>query len=127
MSAPAARKRDVLSRAVALSLAAIGCAGCADTVVASRAEGHPRPATLSWELTPLQRQLSMRPVSPEAAAGRPATRADLEEARSWFGPGELEAVLAVVNGAARAAGADTLPHCVPLCDPGFSGAERAPR
>lgn len=71
-----------------------------------------------WELAPLQRRLLATPVSPEAAAGRPATRADLEEARSWFGPGELEAILATVNRSARARGADTLPHCLPLCEPG---------
>lgn len=65
----------------------------------------------------------MRPASPEVAAGRPATRADLEEARNWFGPGELEAVLAVVNHRALARGADTLPHCFPLCTPGSSAAE----
>jgi hypothetical protein len=69
-----------------------------------------------WALTPFQQRLLMRPVSPEAAAGRPATRADLEAVRDWFGPGELEAILAVVNRGARARGADTLPHCLPLCD-----------
>lgn len=60
-----------------------------------------------WALTPLQQRILMSPVSPEAAAGRPATRADLEAVRGWFGPGELEAILAVVNRRARVREADT--------------------
>jgi hypothetical protein len=73
-------------------------------------------ASAGWQLTPLQRQFLMSPVSPEAAA-RPATRADLEEVRNWFGPGELEALVGLANRTARLSGMDTVPHCLPLCDP----------
>jgi hypothetical protein len=107
-------RSNAAARALLLSLMA---SGCGDGLTASGAKPHPAPAPLGVELTPLQQQLMLLPVSPEAAAGRPATPADLEEVRSWFGPGELEAVLAIANRNARASGADTLPHCVPLCAP----------
>ena len=125
MSAPGNTGRNVLSRAVLLSALAMGTAGCADNIVASRTA--PPPAPLGFELTPLQLQLLTGLPSPEATAGRPATRADLERARSWFGPGELEAILAIVNRGARARGQDTLPHCLPLCAPGASVAESGAR
>ena len=108
--------RNVASRALVLAAMASGAA-CGDTVVAGGAQARLAPAPLGWELTPLQQQLLMHPVSPRAAAGRPATRADLEAVRGWFGPGELEALLGVVNRGARARGTDTLPHCLPLCSP----------
>jgi hypothetical protein len=87
-------------------------AACGEPATAPPAAPTPGVADLSL----LQRQFLARPVSAEAAAGRPATRQDLEEVRSWFGPGELEAVLAVANRRARARGEDTLRHCVPLCE-----------
>lgn len=107
--------RTAAVRAAIIALMASGAAACGDSVVA---DGTPAPlatAPFGRELTPLQQQLLVRPVWAEAIAGRPATRADLEAARGWFGPGELEAVLAVANRGARARGADTLPHCLPLC------------
>lgn len=109
------RRRNVGIHVVLLALTASG-AGCGDNVLASSRGPRVVPESPGFELTPLQQQLLMRPVSPEAAAGRPATRADLEKARSWFGPGELEAVLAIVNRSARARERDTLPHCLPLCE-----------
>jgi hypothetical protein len=108
---------------ILLSLVASGLSGCGDSLTANATAPRLAPSPLGWELTPLQQRLLMSPVSPEAA-GRPATRADLEEVRGWFGPGQLEAVLAVVNRTARARGADTLPHCVPLCAPRSPAAER---
>jgi hypothetical protein len=127
MSTAATIRRNVLSGAVLLPLVMIGPAGCADNVVVSGAGPGRAPAPLGFELTPLQQQLLMSTTSSEAAAGRPATRADLEEARSWFGPGELEAVLAIVNRSARARGADTLQHCFPLCGPASRTAEPGTR
>ena len=127
MSVAAMSQRNLPSRATLLALITVASAGCADNVVASRGHAQRRPPMPAWEMAPLQRQLLTMPVSPEAAAGRPATRADLEEARGWFGPGEMEAVLAIVNRSARARGADTLPHCLPLCEPGDSGVEHGAR
>lgn len=89
-----------LLAALALSLAA--CAAIASP------PGEPR-------LHPLQQAVLARPVSPEAAAGRPATLQDLQAVREWFAPGELEALLHVVNRRAAARGEDTVPHCIPLC------------
>lgn len=125
--AHARRRRNFGVRAFLLALVAAGAVGCHDNVLPSFSGPRLGPAPLAFELTPHQQQLLMRPASPEAIVGRPATRADLEEARSWFGPGELEAILAIVNRSARARGADTLPHCLPLCDPGASAVERGAR
>jgi hypothetical protein len=116
-------RRHVAPWTVLLALLTTGATGCGDSLVASGARDRVAPAPFEWELTPLQQQLLMQPVSPEDAAGRPATRADLEEARSWFGPGELETILAIVNRNARASGADTLPHCFPVCGPGSPATE----
>ncbi|HEU4883598.1 MAG TPA: hypothetical protein VFT45_15165 [Longimicrobium sp.] len=106
--------RSTAVRVAMVTLMASVVTACADSVVANGAQARLAPAP-GQQLTPLQQQLLMRPVSAEAIAGRPATRADLEAVRGWFGPGELEAVLAVANRSARARGADTLPHCIPLC------------
>jgi hypothetical protein len=117
--------RNAVLRAAMVTLMAGVATACGDNVLASGAQARPAPA--GWELTPLQQQLLMRPVSAEATAGRPATRADLEAVKGWFGPGELQALLAVVNRRARARGADTLPHCLPLCDTGSPALEHADR
>lgn len=109
--------------AVLLALIAAGAAGCVESAV-TRAEPARAPQPLGWELTPAQQRLMMQPVSPRAAAGRPATRADLEELRSSLSPGEWGALLTVVNRHARATGADTLPHCTPLCE--AAAAEKDP-
>lgn len=117
-------RRNVTWCAILLSLAASALTGCGDSVTGNAIAPRLAPAPLEWELTPLQQRLLMSPVSPEAAE-RPATRADLEEVRNWFGPGQLEAILTVVNRTARARGTDTLPHCIPLCLPRSPAAERA--
>lgn len=117
-------RRNVTACVILPSLVASALTGCGDSVTGNTIAPRLAPAPLEWELTPLQQRLLMSPVLPEAA-GRPATRADLEEVRGWFGPGQLEAILGVVNRTARARGTDTLPHCIPLCIPRSSAAERA--
>jgi hypothetical protein len=96
-------------------LAACGMMACGETVTAAPMTPGVLPAELARQLTREQQQLLMRPVSAEAAAGRPATRQDLQAVRGWFGPGELEALLAAANRHAAARGEDTIPHCFPLC------------
>lgn len=115
-------KRRFSLHAILVVALATGIAGCGENAVSSAPAVRRDPAPLGWELAPLQQRLLVSPVSP-VAAGRPASRADLEEARNWFGPGEREAILAVVNRGARARGADTLPHCVPLCHPAASASK----
>jgi hypothetical protein len=107
--------RNALSRAAMATLMLSVATACGDNVVASGAPVRRAPAP-GQQLTPLQQQLLMRPVSAEAIAGRPVTRADLKAVKGWFGPGELEALLAVANRGARARGTDTLPRCLPLCE-----------
>lgn len=127
MSAALAVGCHVRSRMLLPAFLAITGTGCADAVVVSRDEATPRPQALGWELTPLQQGLLLRPSSPHVDADRAATRADLEEARSWFGPGELATILTIVNRSARARGADTVPHCIPLCAPGIGRVEHGTR
>jgi hypothetical protein len=110
-------RRNIHFRAVLLLLLVTStAAGCRESTAPSQPEAVGTPRLSGWEMSPLQQRMLARPVAPKAA-GRPATRADLEEVRNWFGPGEMEAVLAIVNRSARANGTDTLPHCVPLCNP----------
>lgn len=110
------------SNAIALGILLLaGGALSACREVAPTAAAAPRPVPSVADLSPQQRALLAHPSSPEAIAGRPATRQDLEAVRGWFAPGELDAVLAVANRRAAARGEDTIPHCVPLC-----GQERAP-
>jgi len=110
-----------------VTLMARGATACGDSVVASGTQARPAAPPPGRELTPLQQQLLTRPVSAEASAGRPATHADLEAVKGWFGPGELKAVLAVANRSARARGADTLPHCLPQCETGSPALEHTSR
>lgn len=107
---------QISSRAGLLLLMTSSVAGCRESTAPNQLEPARPPLLPGWELSALQQRVLASPVAPEAA-GRPATRADLEEVRSWFGPGEMEAVLTIVNRSARANGTDTLPHCMPLCNP----------
>jgi len=89
-------------------LAACTLAACGEAV----GPGVPQQA---GDLSPLQQRLLLRPASSRAAEGRPATRRDLQALRDGFAPGELEMLLRVSNRRSAARGADTLPHCIPLC------------
>jgi hypothetical protein len=107
--------RSICARTL-LPLATCGVMACGEAVTAAPATPHALPPALTRQLTPQQQQFLMRPVSAEAAAGRPATWQDLQAVRGWFGPGELEALLAVANRHAAARGGDTIPHCFPFCE-----------
>jgi hypothetical protein len=104
-----------IHRRVPLLIAVCGLLACGETVGPGVHSRGSVPAPEFLELSPEQQALIARPVSPEAAAGRVATRQDLEEVREWFAPGELEALLVTTNRRAAARGEDTLPHCIPLC------------
>ena len=104
-----------LPRRASLLLAACGLLACGEAVGPEHTSKVSVPAPAFLELSPEQEALIARPVSPEAVAGRVATRQDLEEVRGWFAPGELETLLATANRRAAARGDDTLPHCIPLC------------
>jgi predicted transcriptional regulator len=98
-----------------LLLATCGLLACGEAVGPERTSRASVPVPAFLELSPEQQALIAQPVSAEAAAGRVATRQDLEDVRGWFAPGELEALLATANRRAAARGDDTLPHCIPLC------------
>lgn len=99
-----------------LTLLVLGCtlAACAESATTARPAPRAIPPGFG-ELTPLQQRLMERPASPEAIAGRPATRADLERMVSGMAPGEMDTLIRITNRRAVARGADTLPHCFPLC------------
>jgi hypothetical protein len=106
---------------VLLLLGVCGLIACGEAVIAADEPSRALPPEFA-HLSIAQQQFLARPVSAEAAAGRPATLQDLQSVRGWFAPGELEALLAVANRDAAARGEDTLPHCIPLCvRPGASG------
>jgi hypothetical protein len=106
--------RKLLGRAPLL-MAVCGLLACGEAVGPERTSKVSVSASEFLELSPEQLEFFARPVSAEAAAGRVATRQDLEEVRGWFAPGELEALLATANRRAAARGDDTLPRCIPLC------------
>jgi hypothetical protein len=109
-------KRGGYAAGALLLLAGCGMLACNETVgprtVESGSGSVPSP---EFELSVDQRQFFARPVTAEAAAGRPATPQDLREVQDWFASGEWQALLAVANRRAAARGDDTLPHCIPLC------------
>jgi hypothetical protein len=108
----------------AIPKAALLLAGCGLIACSSEMPGTapvaPAPASAPAlaDLSPEQRQLFDRPVSPEAVVERPATQQEIEAFYDRFPPGHLEALLTVANRRAAARGEDTIPHCLPNCGTG---------